>query len=126
MITGIYAGLCSLMFLYLAWPITVQRKRKKIGVGDGGDTELQRTIRVHANFVEYVPLTLLMLLLAELQKAPPLLIHGLGIALILSRILHAVGFSRSGGYSLGRFYGTLGTWLVMIGLAVHLVWIGLS
>ena len=126
MITGIYAGLCSLMFLYLAWPITVQRKLKKIGVGDGGDTELQRTIRVHANFVEYVPLTLLMLLLAELQSTPPWAIHGFGTALILSRILHAVGFSRSGGYSLGRFYGTLGTWLVMIGLAVHLVWMGLA
>jgi uncharacterized membrane protein YecN with MAPEG domain len=126
MSTGIYAGLFSLMFLYLAWPITVQRKRKKIGLGDGGDAELQRAIRVHANFVEYVPLTLLMLLLAELQKAPPPLIHGFGIALILSRILHAVGLTHSGGYSLGRFYGTLGTWLVMIGLAVHLIWIGLT
>lgn len=76
--------------------------------------------------MEYVPLTLLMFLLAELQKAPPLLIPGFGIALILSRILHAAGLSRSGGYSLGRFYGTLGTWLVMIGLAVHLIWKGLS
>jgi uncharacterized membrane protein YecN with MAPEG domain len=125
MTTGIYAGLCSLMFLFLAWPITVQRKRKKIGLGDGGDIELQRAIRVHANFVEYVPLALLMLLLIEQQGVSNLVVHGFGLALIFSRLLHASGLSRSGGYSFGRFYGTLGTWLVMIGLALISIWNGL-
>jgi uncharacterized membrane protein YecN with MAPEG domain len=125
MTTGIYAGLCSLMFLFLAWPITVQRKRKKIGLGDGGDIELQRAIRVHANFVEYVPLALLMLLLIEQQGVSNLVVHGFGLALIFSRLLHASGLSRSGGYSFGRFYGTLGTWLVMIGLALVSIWNGL-
>lgn len=125
MTTGIYAALSSLMFLYLAWLITVQRKQKKIGLGDGGDIELQRAIRVQANFIEYVPLTLLMLLLAEQQGHSNLLVHGFGLALIFSRVLHASGLSRSGGYSFGRFYGTLGTWLVMIGLAIVLIWKGL-
>ena len=113
------------MFLFLAWPITVQRKRKKIGLGDGGDIELQRAIRVHANFVEYVPLALLMLLLIEQQGVSNLVVHGFGLALIFSRLLHASGLSRSGGYSFGRFYGTLGTWLVMIGLALISIWNGL-
>ena len=126
MATGIYAGVCSLLFLYLAWPITFQRKQKRIGLGDAGDPELQRAIRVHANFVEYVPLSLLMLLLLEQQGGPTGLIHGFGMALVFSRLLHAYGLGRSSGYSFGRFYGTLGTWLVMIGLAAVLIWRGIS
>ncbi len=126
MTTGIYAAVCSFIFLYLAWPITVLRKQKRIGLGDGGDLELQRAVRVHANFVEYVPLSLIMLLLLEQQGGPALLIHGFGTALIFSRLLHAYGLGRSGGYSFGRFYGTLGTWLVMIGLAALLIWRGIS
>lgn len=125
MITGIYAGLCGLMFLFLAWPITVQRKQKKIGLGDGGDIELQRAIRVHANFVEYAPLALVMLLVVEQQGVSNAVVHGFGLALILSRALHAFGLSRSGGYSFGRFYGTLGTWLVITGLAILSIWAGL-
>lgn len=67
-----------------------------------------------------------MLLIAELQKTPSAVIHGFGIALILSRVLHAQGLGRSGGYSFGRFYGTAGTWAVMIGLAGTLLWKGLT
>lgn len=125
MTTGIYTALCSLMFLYLAWPIASLRKQKKIGLGDGGDPELQRAIRVHGNFIEHVPITLLMLWLAEAQGTPSAVIHGLGVTLIGSRILHAYGLGRSGGYSIGRFYGTAGTWLVMIILSALLLWRGL-
>ena len=126
MVTGIYTALCSLMFLYLAWPIASLRKQKKIGLGDGSDPELQRAIRVHGNFIEHVPITLLMLWLAEAQGTPLAVIHGLSVALIGSRILHAYGLSRSGGYSFGRFYGTAGTWLVMIILSALLLWSGLA
>ncbi|MBU3720871.1 MAG: hypothetical protein FGM22_08960 [Burkholderiaceae bacterium] len=126
MTTGIYAGLCSLMFLYLALPIVNQRKRKKIGLGDSGDAELQRAIRVHANFIEYVPLILLLMLIAEVQGTTSLVIHAFGLILVLSRLLHANGLGRSGGYSFGRFYGTLGTWLVILGLSGLLLWTGLT
>jgi len=65
------------MFLYLAWPIASLRKQKKIGLGDGGDPELQRAIRVHGNFIEHVPITLLMLWIAEAQGTPLAVIHGI-------------------------------------------------
>lgn len=124
MVSGIYAGILALMMLGLAWPITVQRKSKKIGLGDAGDHALQRVIRVHANFVEYVPIALIMLLLLELQNTPQVILHIFGVALIISRFAHARGLGASAGYSAGRFYGTLGTWLVIIGLAFSLIWMG--
>ena len=41
----------------------LHRNRHKIGIGDGGDKALARKIRVHGNFVEYVPLGLLLMAL---------------------------------------------------------------
>lgn len=35
----------------------------------GGDPDLQRAIRVHANFIEYPPFALLLLLLVEMTTA---------------------------------------------------------
>jgi len=51
-------------------------------------------MRVHANFAEYAPMTLLLILMAELQAAPNALVHGLCLALALGRGLHAYGVSQ--------------------------------
>ena len=91
------------------------------GLGDGGDPDLQRAIRVHANFIEYTPFALLLLLLVEMTTANALVVHAFGIALVVSRALHAQGLGATAGYSRGRYLGTLGTWVVITGLALLLV-----
>ncbi|NBW88456.1 MAG: hypothetical protein EBR51_00830 [Gammaproteobacteria bacterium] len=121
MVTGMYAGFSALLMLYLSWRVVRERQRCQVGLGDGGDPDLQRAMRVHANFVEYTPLALVMLLAYEISGANPLLVHAFGAALLLSRILHARGFGRSAGYSRGRFFGTLGTWIVLALLGVALI-----
>jgi uncharacterized membrane protein YecN with MAPEG domain len=121
MYTGLYAGLCGLLFIWLSWKVIVERRRSKVGLGDGGDADLQRAIRVHANFIEYTPFALLLLLLAEMTAANALLVHGFGIALVLARVLHAQGLGSTAGYSRGRYFGTLGTWLIIAGLSLVLV-----
>ena len=46
---------------------------------------------------------------------PLLLLHGLGCALLIGRILHGfVGLNRSAGVSTGRFVGTLLTWVMLL------------
>ena len=65
MITGLYAALCALLILALSFRIAGLRRRLKVGIGDGGDAGLARAIRAQANAVEYVPLMLVMLLVAE-------------------------------------------------------------
>ncbi|MFM7707139.1 MAG: MAPEG family protein [Gammaproteobacteria bacterium] len=121
MITGLYAGLCGLLFIWLSWKVVVERQRSKVGLGDGGDPDLQRAIRVHANFIEYTPLALVLLALAEMSGMADAVVHGFGIALVIVRVLHAQGLGATAGYSRGRYFGTLGTWLIIIGLSLLLV-----
>lgn len=121
-VTGIYAALATLIVLALAARISMRRHGQHIGIGDGGDRDLFRRIRAHANALENLPLALLLLLLLELNQTRPAWLHAFGIALIAGRILHAIGLSGSEGYSAGRFIGTALTWLAMLVMALLLLW----
>ncbi len=117
MITLLYAGLCALLVLVLAVRVAHWRFTHKIGLGDGGDRELLKRVRTHGNAVEYLPLCLILLGGMELNGYPPSLIHGFGIALLLSRLAHAWGLSRSSGTSAGRLAGMAVTWSLMLAMA---------
>jgi len=121
-IAALYAALVALLLLVLAVQVSRLRRARGIGLGDGGDRELARAIRVHANLVEWGLPAIVLLLIAELTRAPALLLHGCGIVLVVGRVLHAVGLSRSGGYSFGRFAGTAMTWAVLLALAGWGLW----
>lgn len=125
-ITLLITALHVLLMLVLLMRISQLRHARKIGLGDGGDPELLRSIRVHANFVEHVPIALLLLALLELSGLPAPWLWGLGGALLLARVLHAQGLSRTGGYSFGRFWGTALTWLVLLLMALAGVWLALG
>lgn len=122
MITGLYAALCALLILALSFRIVGLRRRLKVGIGDGGDAELARAIRAQANAIEYVPLMLVMLLVAENNGAGVVFVHACGAGLVIARVLHAVGLSGSAGTSFGRFWGTLVTWIVLLVLSGQLLW----
>lgn len=133
-ITLFYAGLAGLLLLGLSFQVVALRRRFSVGLGSGEHAELERVIRVHGNFCEYAPIALLLLLVLELSGAlPGAVLHALGIALILGRVLHAWGLSRTAGVSRGRFIGTLLTWLMLlaasllaIGIALGAWWFGLG
>ena len=116
-ITGLYAALCALIVLGLALRVIVLRWSTKTGLGDGGDRRLARAIRVHGNAIEYVPLALILMLVAELGGAGAAMLHGCGIALVLARIGHALGLARTAGTSAGRMLGTTVTFGVIVVLA---------
>lgn len=122
MITGLYAALCALLVLALSLRIVMLRRRLKVGIGDGGDAGLARAIRAQANAIEYIPVLLVMLLVAENNGAGAVFLHAAGAGLVLARVLHAVGLSGSAGTSVGRFWGTLGTWILLLVLALQLLW----
>ena len=117
-ITALYAALCALIVLALAVRIMIMRFRSRTGIGDGGDSRLARAIRIHGNAIEYVPIALVLLLVAELGGARPALLHGCGIVLVVARIAHALGLRRSAGLSVGRGIGVVGTVGVITVLAV--------
>ena len=118
--TLFYAALLTLVLMGLSVRVVFLRRRHHVGIGAGGHPELQRAIRAHANFCEYVPLALLLLVLLEAAAAVPAgVLHVLGLALVAGRIAHAIGLNRSPGTSAGRFIGTLLTWLMLLAGAFY-------
>ena len=116
-----YAGLLGLLLIALSAQVVLARRRYRVGLGAGTEAGLQQAIRVQANFVEYVPFAVILLVLAELTGLPVPALHGAGILLVASRILHAVGLSQSPGRSFGRIYGTAGTWFVIVALSLWIL-----
>lgn len=121
MITLLYAGLCTILVVMLAFRVAQWRLRHRIGIGDGGDAQLLMRMRAHANAVENLPLALLLLGGMELNGYDPRLIHAFGAILLLSRIAHGWGLSHSSGKSKGRLYGALFTWVLMLAMAAFAI-----
>ncbi len=121
-VSFLYAGLLGLLLIVLSAQVVRARLRFRVGIGAGTEQGMQQAIRVQANFAEYVPFAVLLLVIAEIQGLPVAAIHGAGILLLASRVLHAIGLSQRPGRSFGRFYGTAGTWLVILGLSLWLLW----
>jgi uncharacterized membrane protein YecN with MAPEG domain len=94
-ITAFYASLLAVLYLYLSVRVIGQRREQRVELGHGEDHELLRRIRVHANFAEYVPFTLLLMGLAESLVPPRLLLHLVGLLLLTGRLLHAYGLSQT-------------------------------
>ena len=116
-ITGLYAGMCAVILLALAVRVILLRWSTKTGIGDGGDRRLARAIRIHGNAIEYVPIALILMLIAELLGAAPALLHGCGIALVAARISHALGLASTAGVSVGRSLGITVNFAVILVLA---------
>lgn len=121
-VTLLIAALHALLYIVLSLRVVLHRRAARIGIGTGGDEVMARKVRVHANFAEYVPLALLLLALLELSGLRPALVWTFGVALLLARVLHAVGLGASAGTSRGRFLGALLTFLVLLAMALACVW----
>ncbi len=116
MITSIYASLAVLLIVRLSLSVIKLRRKNRISVGDGGNEQLQLAIRTHANALEYIPITLLLLLMLELNGAPNILIHILGATLLIGRLIHAVGLPAKDLRK--RILGMQITIYLLIGLAI--------
>jgi len=117
----LYTALLGLLLIALSIRVVLARRRFRVGLGVGTEEGMQQAVRVQANFAEYVPLAVVLLVMAELTDMPIIAVHAAGIVLVTSRLLHAWGLSQSPGRTFGRFYGTAGTWLVIIVLSVWLL-----
>lgn len=126
-ITGLYGALLALLVLVLAARVALYRKNHKVGIGGHDNPDLQVLVRAHANAIENIPIALLLLLFAELNGVAAVYLHVAGSVLLLARIAHAHGFVKTRGkYSVGRFYGTVANWLLVVVLAVTniVLWAG--
>ena len=122
-VTPLYAGLLALLFFALSLRV-VQMRGTGISLGDGGNPAMLRRIRGHANFAEYVPLILIMMALLELRKFSIYVLHGLGITLLVSRLLHGYALSFTEKFKFGRFWGALLTYIAMVVAGVLCIYQG--
>lgn len=120
-IAALYAAVIVLMGVVLTYLVINQRRLKKIGIGDGGDRDAARMIRVHGNFCENAPFALALLILLPLAGAGSLTIHAVGVLFVIGRIAHAVGLAGSAGTSIGRMVGMIMTHTALVWGAVALL-----
>lgn len=121
-ITPLYVALAGIILVVLSVRVIRLRRRLAVGLGTGGDADLEKAIRAHGNFTEYAPIGLILVASAELSGAAPGWVHAIGVLLIAGRSLHAWGLSQSRGYSIGRSTGVVATMTAMlVGIVVNLI-----
>jgi uncharacterized membrane protein YecN with MAPEG domain len=121
-VSSLYAVLLALIGVVLTVRVILGRVRTGVQAGDGGDAALGQAIRAHANFTEQVPIALLVLVLVDLAGASGVVVHALGAALVVARLVSAWGLSRSLGATPPRQAGAGLTALVIVASALLLAW----
>lgn len=125
-ITSLFAGLLTLLLLVLSFRIIRLRWRDKVGIGTGESLDLKVAVRIHGNFIEYVPLALILLALLEWQGVSAQWLYALGGLLFVARVNHAIGLTKTAGVSIYRTIGVLGTFLMLLIAAIHLIVLALG
>jgi uncharacterized membrane protein YecN with MAPEG domain len=93
-IVPVYAAVLAFIYIVLSARVIQARRSAKVAIGTRGDVQLERKMRVHANFAEYVPFALLLATFIEMQGRPAWFIHLLCLALVAGRVIHAYGVSQ--------------------------------
>ncbi len=123
-ITLFYAGILAVLWLLLTLNVTRFRVKHQVAFGDGGIEDIARAQRMQGNFVETVPIALILLLGLEMAGMADWAMHLAGGLLVIARIAHAYGLSGTSGQSPGRMVGTLLSWAIMLFVAVAAVYLG--
>ncbi|CDG17758.1 MULTISPECIES: MAPEG family protein [Xenorhabdus] len=91
MVSSLYIVLGALLLIKLSLDVVKLRTQYQVAYGDGGFYELQTAIRVHGNAVEYIPISMLLLVMMEMNGAPVWMLHICGLVLLAGRVLHYFG-----------------------------------
>ena len=121
-ITALYGAILGLIVIALAINVTVHRVKLRVPLGDGGNAEMRRMIRLHGNAAEYIPLAIALMLIYELNGGAHLGLHIIGVALIAGRVVQTWGMWATDMTNIGRQIGQSLTWLSLIALAVLNLW----
>ena len=114
-VTMVTTGVLALLLFALAVFVVAGRVKFKVDNGDGGNEAMRQRIRAMANFVEYVPVALILIMLVETGSVGPRwLVVAMGATLLVARLWHAQGMLSKPATSAGRFMGTNLTWLVLL------------
>jgi hypothetical protein len=121
-ITAIYAAVLALIILALGINVTVHRVKLQIPLGDAGNPQMLRMVRLHANAIEYVPLALLLMAIYEINGGAQLPLHIVGIALVAARLIQTWAMWSTHRPNTGRRIGQSLTWASLGVLVLLNLW----
>jgi len=91
MVTSLVAAITAVMLVALSLAVSLRRMKVGTEIGVGDDPVLLHRIRAQGNFIEYVPLALIVLALAEYRNESPTMLWTIAGLLGAGRLLHAIG-----------------------------------
>lgn len=123
-ITLTTAALLGIFYVALSMAVSFERTRSKVGLGSGSEISVALgaehqapplfvAVRRHGHFSEYVPLSIVLIMLLELNGADRNWLLGLAVALIVSRVMIASGMGRAAP-NLLRAGGNVVQWAMIV------------
>lgn len=127
-VTLMYASFFALFALVLSFRAGSYRGKIGISVlhGSPEDMELAQRVRVHQNFLEYVPMILIVMGAIELSGGSRMFLYVAGDLLIIARIAHMIGLRHDNMSHPGRVIGAGGTALIMLAASAYGLWIAVN
>lgn len=125
-ITLTFASIFAVFALVLSFRAGSFRGKTGLSIlhGEPQNMVLAEKVRAHQNFLEYVPLILILMGAIEASGGSSTFLYSVGGLLIITRIAHAIGLKHDNMAHKGRLIGAGGTALIMLVTAGYGVWIG--
>ncbi len=123
-ITLMYASIFAFFALVLSFRAGSFRGKSGISVlfGDPTNMELAERVRAHQNFLEYVPILIIVMGAIEINGGSDMFLYVTGDLLFIARIAHAMGLKHDNMAHKGRLIGAAGTALITLVVAAYGVW----
>jgi len=125
-VTPLFAAIFALAYVYLSVTVIKVRFSEKIVLGlENKDfvtnTKLEQAVRIHANFIEYVPMALILFWFLENITYSHTSVFWLGCILLIARVAHVIGMRNHQQYMLFRQCGMAATFGVIVFSAIKLI-----
>jgi uncharacterized membrane protein YecN with MAPEG domain len=90
---ALWSGLLLLLMLVLSVRVVMNRRKHKVLLGDGKESQITLRGRVFGNAAEYVPVGVGALALLAMLGMAAMAVHAVGAGLLAGRLIHAVSLS---------------------------------
>ena len=124
MVTALYAALLGIFFTVLTARVLALRgvtPLRWLAFNNYGDNALERSVRAHGNFIEYVPMVLFLMYLAEVSDLSDMRLHITGLALLIGRLMHGICFGFMAFNMPLRVGGMVLTLVALVNISISLL-----
>ncbi|MFQ3245680.1 MAG: putative membrane protein YecN with MAPEG domain [Arenicella sp.] len=119
-VTPLFAAIFGLMYMALSLNVLRHRRGVEVSLDARESPKLERAIRAHGNFIEYVPFALLLMWFIETLTLSSNVVFWLGSILLIARVSHAFGMYYPKQLLILRQAGTLATLGVIIKASISI------